>query len=71
VYPIAPLAHGQALGIALTTYRESVHIGLHADRHAVPDLDRLADAIPAALAALTDSIGETSPTGQPPNTSRR
>jgi WS/DGAT/MGAT family acyltransferase len=56
VYPIAPLAHGQALGIALSTYRETVHIGLHANRHAVPDLNRLANAIPTALAALTRSI---------------
>ncbi|WP_343870909.1 wax ester/triacylglycerol synthase family O-acyltransferase [Dactylosporangium roseum] len=55
VYPIAPLAHGQALGIALSTYRESVHIGLHADDRAVPDLDRIADGIPAALAALSGS----------------
>ncbi|GAA2341580.1 wax ester/triacylglycerol synthase family O-acyltransferase [Dactylosporangium salmoneum] len=60
VYPIAPLAHGQTLGIALSTYRASVHIGLHADHHAVPDLDRLADAIPTALAALTDSISPAS-----------
>ncbi|MFG2043676.1 wax ester/triacylglycerol synthase family O-acyltransferase [Dactylosporangium sp. NPDC048998] len=55
VYPIAPLAHGQELAIAVSTYRDSVHIGLHADHHAVPDLERVADAIPAALATLNDS----------------
>ncbi|MGI5239216.1 WS/DGAT domain-containing protein [Dactylosporangium sp. CA-139066] len=55
-YPIAPLADGQALGIALSTYGDSVHIGLYADRQALPDLNRLADAIPAALAALTGAI---------------
>ncbi|GGM69274.1 wax ester/triacylglycerol synthase family O-acyltransferase [Dactylosporangium sucinum] len=55
-YPIAPLAHGQALGIALSTYRESVHIGLHADHRAVPDLNRLANAIPTALTALAHAI---------------
>ncbi|MER7008842.1 wax ester/triacylglycerol synthase family O-acyltransferase [Dactylosporangium sp. NPDC000555] len=55
VYPIAPLAHGQELAIAVSTYRDSVHIGLHADHRAVPDLDRVADAIPAALAMLNDS----------------
>jgi hypothetical protein len=49
VYPIVPLAHGQALGIALSPYRGRVHIGLHADRQAMPDLHRLADAVPAAL----------------------
>jgi diacylglycerol O-acyltransferase / wax synthase len=55
-FPIAPLARGQALGTAMSTYRESVHIGLHTDHHVVPGLDRLADAIPTALTALTDSI---------------
>ena len=52
VYPIVPLAHGQALGIALSAYRGRVHIGLHADRRAMPDLHRLADAVPVALSAL-------------------
>ncbi|GAB3843374.1 wax ester/triacylglycerol synthase family O-acyltransferase [Dactylosporangium cerinum] len=53
VYPIAPLAHGQALGIALSTYQGSIHVGLRADPQMVPDLPRLAAAVPAALAALT------------------
>src|SRR5256885_5007019 len=52
VYPIVPLAHGQALGVALSTHQGTVHVGLHADARAVPDLDRLAEAIPAALAGL-------------------
>jgi WS/DGAT/MGAT family acyltransferase len=52
VYPIAPLAYGQALGVALSTYRGTVHVGLHANRQALPDLHRLADAVPEALATL-------------------
>ncbi|NJC73880.1 DUF1298 domain-containing protein [Planosporangium thailandense] len=52
VYPIAPLASGQALGIALSAYQGRVHVGLHADRQTLPDLRRLADAVPAALASL-------------------
>jgi hypothetical protein len=62
VYPIAPLARGQALGIALSAYQGKVHVGLHADRQALPDLRRLADAVPAALASLinaTDSFTST------------
>jgi hypothetical protein len=52
VYPIVPLAHGQAFGIALSAYRGRVHVGLYADREAVPDLNRLAAALPTALATL-------------------
>ncbi|MFF5233324.1 wax ester/triacylglycerol synthase family O-acyltransferase [Dactylosporangium sp. NPDC000521] len=53
VYPIVPLAHGQALGIALFTYQGSIHVGLRADPQMVPDLPRLAAAVPTALATLT------------------
>jgi WS/DGAT/MGAT family acyltransferase len=60
VYPIAPLARGQALGIALSAYQGQVHVGLHADRQALPDLRRLAEAVPAALAGLADADGSGS-----------
>jgi hypothetical protein len=55
VYPIAPLAHGHALGIAASSHRGTVHIGLHTNGAAVPDVDVLADAIPAALDSLRAS----------------
>ncbi|MEV0489864.1 wax ester/triacylglycerol synthase family O-acyltransferase [Streptomyces atratus] len=42
VYPMAPLARGQSLAIALSTYGGRVQIGLVADGRAVPDLERLA-----------------------------
>ncbi|MFM9373632.1 wax ester/triacylglycerol synthase family O-acyltransferase [Streptomyces sp. Da 82-17] len=54
VYPFAPLAQGQSLAVAVSTYRGNVHYGLIADAEAVPDLDRLA----AALRAEIDELGE-------------
>jgi diacylglycerol O-acyltransferase / wax synthase len=45
VYPFAPLAPGQSLAVAVSTYRGQVHYGLVADAEAVPDLDRLARAL--------------------------
>jgi WS/DGAT/MGAT family acyltransferase len=57
VYPIAPLARGQALGIALSAYQGRFHVGLHANGQTLPDLRRLADAVPAALASLTSADG--------------
>jgi WS/DGAT/MGAT family acyltransferase len=51
VYPIAPLAHGHSLGIAMSAHRGNVHIGLHGSGPAGP-LSRLANSVPAALGAL-------------------
>ncbi|MFE0510188.1 wax ester/triacylglycerol synthase family O-acyltransferase [Streptomyces sp. NPDC058964] len=45
VYPFAPLAPGQSLAVAISTYRGRVHYGLVADARAVPDLDVLARAV--------------------------
>ncbi|MCP3818736.1 wax ester/triacylglycerol synthase family O-acyltransferase [Streptomyces sp. A3M-1-3] len=55
VYPLAPLARGQSLAVAVSTYRGTVHYGLIADGEAVPDLDDLAAAITAELAALREA----------------
>lgn len=52
VYPLAPLAHGQSLAVAVSTYRGRVHYGLVADAEAVPDLDRFAAAVSAEVEAL-------------------
>ncbi|MFF2502843.1 wax ester/triacylglycerol synthase family O-acyltransferase [Streptomyces sp. NPDC058067] len=52
VYPLAPLAQGQSLAVAVSTYRGRVHYGLVADAAAVPDLDVLATGIRAELADL-------------------
>ncbi|MYS16919.1 WS/DGAT domain-containing protein, partial [Streptomyces sp. SID4982] len=45
VFPFAPLAPGQSLAVAVSTYRGRVHYGLVADARAVPDLDVLARAL--------------------------
>jgi WS/DGAT/MGAT family acyltransferase len=53
VYPLAPLARGQALAVAVSTYRGRVHYGLVADAEAVPDLDLLARALSEEVETLT------------------
>ncbi len=52
VFPYAPLAPGQSLAVAVSTYRGAVHYGLVADAESVPDLDRLA----AAFATETETL---------------
>ncbi|MEU6806201.1 wax ester/triacylglycerol synthase family O-acyltransferase [Streptomyces neyagawaensis] len=52
VYPLAPLAHGQSVAVAISTYRGSVHYGLVADAEAVPDLEVLGKAVTAELEGL-------------------
>src|SRR6185295_2179092 len=52
IYPVVPLAHGHALGVAITTYRGTAHLCVHADRQALPDLALLAGTVPVELAAL-------------------
>jgi WS/DGAT/MGAT family acyltransferase len=53
IYPMLPIAHGHALGVALCTYQDHVHIGLYANADALPDVEEFAQAIPNALADLT------------------
>jgi len=52
IYPVVPLAERQALGVAVTTYRRTAHVGLHADHDALPDLDHLGSNVSKALADL-------------------
>ncbi len=52
VYPFAPLAQGQSLAVAVSTYRGRVHYGLVADAAAVPDLEGLARALAAEVTDL-------------------
>ncbi|MGW6060561.1 wax ester/triacylglycerol synthase family O-acyltransferase [Streptomyces sp. NPDC055189] len=58
VYPFAPLARGQALAVAVSTYRGRVHFGLVADAAAVPDLDVLARSVREELAGLVEACVE-------------
>ncbi|MGW1777525.1 wax ester/triacylglycerol synthase family O-acyltransferase [Streptomyces sp. NPDC002143] len=57
VFPYAPLARGQALAVAVSTYRGQVHYGLVADAEAVPDLDRFARALTAEVETLITACG--------------
>jgi WS/DGAT/MGAT family acyltransferase len=52
VYPLAPLARGQSLAVAVSTFRGRVHYGLVADAEAVPDLDRFAKSLTAEVEEL-------------------
>jgi WS/DGAT/MGAT family acyltransferase len=56
VYPVVPLARGQAISIGLTSYNGGVYFGLNADRDAMPDVDVLAGLIEESLQELVESI---------------
>ncbi|WP_290052433.1 wax ester/triacylglycerol synthase family O-acyltransferase [Amycolatopsis solani] len=55
VYPFVPLAPRHAVGIAVATYRDSVHVGLQANGEAVPDIGSLRDAVLKSTARLLDA----------------
>ncbi len=44
-YPIVPLADGHALAIGMTTIQDRACFGLYADRRALGDVDRVAEAL--------------------------
>ena len=52
MYPVVPLAKGQAVSIGITSYDGGIFYGLNADRDAMGDVDVLADAIGASLDEL-------------------
>jgi diacylglycerol O-acyltransferase len=55
MYPVVPLAGGQAVSIGITSYDGGMHYGLNADRDAMPDVDVLAGALTDALDELRNS----------------
>ncbi|WP_414938094.1 wax ester/triacylglycerol synthase family O-acyltransferase [Amycolatopsis sp. cmx-11-51] len=55
VFPFVPLAPRQAVGIAVATYRDSVHIGLQANGAAVSDVGSLRDGVLKSAAKLLDT----------------
>ncbi|MGW1439213.1 wax ester/triacylglycerol synthase family O-acyltransferase [Streptomyces griseus] len=59
LYPMAPLARGQSLAVALSTYGGRVHVGLVADGKALPDLDRLAAAVEEEFTQLGAALTGT------------
>lgn len=57
VFPLVPLAHNQALGVAILSYNGRINFGLSGDFDAMPDLDALAEDCRAALAELAEVAG--------------
>ncbi|MFJ8134776.1 wax ester/triacylglycerol synthase family O-acyltransferase [Streptomyces sp. NPDC096013] len=57
VFPFAPLARGQSLAVAVSTFRGQVHYGLVADAEAVPDLDVFARALTEEVETLITACG--------------
>ena len=56
MYPVVPLAKGQAVSIGLTSYDGRVFYGLNADRDAMPDIDVLAGCLEESLAELVGTV---------------
>jgi len=57
MFPVVPLAKGQALAIGLTSYDGGVYYGFNADRDAMGDVEMLAGMIPESLDELISSVG--------------
>ena len=60
-YPVVPLAHNQALGIAIMSYDGRLAFGLLGDYDALPDLELLADDLRDAIAELSAAAGVPEP----------
>jgi diacylglycerol O-acyltransferase len=56
-YPVVPLAHHQALGIAIMSYDGRLGFGLLGDYDAMADLEDLADDVEAAIGSLSRAAG--------------
>ncbi|HEX6457496.1 MAG TPA: wax ester/triacylglycerol synthase family O-acyltransferase [Thermoleophilaceae bacterium] len=69
IYPMVPLAKGQALGIAIMSYNGRMNFGLLGDWDAMSDLPDLADDLQASLEDLAAAAG-VELTGPPPATLR-
>ena len=61
MYPVVPLAGGQAVSIGITSYDGAMHYGLNADRDAMTDVDVLAAALTDALDELVAAVRAGSP----------
>ena len=56
MYPVVPLAKGQAVSIGLTSYDGGVYYGLTADRDALADVDVLAGCLEESLSELLGTV---------------
>ena len=64
-YPLVPIFHNQALGIALFSYDGRLFWGFNADWDAVPDLHDLVDAVDKEFRLLVSAAGLDADTKQP------
>jgi WS/DGAT/MGAT family acyltransferase len=65
VFPMVPLAAGQALGIAIMSYHGTINFGLLADYDVLPDLDDLAADLVASIEELVMVGGAPPPAPEP------
>ena len=65
IYPMVPLARGQALGVAIMSYNGRMNFGLLGDWDAMHDLDELVDDLHTSLAELARAASVTPPTPAP------
>jgi diacylglycerol O-acyltransferase len=56
MFPVVPLAKGQALAIGLTSYDGGVYYGLNGDRDAMSDVDVLAGMVHESLDELLATV---------------
>ncbi|WP_219413117.1 WS/DGAT/MGAT family O-acyltransferase [Pseudonocardia nigra] len=56
MFPVVPLAKGQALAIGLTSYDGGVYYGFNGDRDAMPDVDVLAGMVDESLDELLATV---------------
>ena len=56
IYPVVPLAAGQAVAIGVTSYDGQVYYGLNADWDAMSDVDVLAGSLAESLDELTEAV---------------
>jgi diacylglycerol O-acyltransferase / wax synthase len=61
LYPVVPLAHRQALGIAVMSYDGHLGFGLLADYDALPELETIARELERSIAALAAAAGASTP----------
>jgi diacylglycerol O-acyltransferase / wax synthase len=59
VFPMVPLAPGQAFGVAIMSYNGVINFGLVGDYDLMHDLDDVADDFTQALRELADAAGVT------------
>jgi diacylglycerol O-acyltransferase / wax synthase len=57
MFPMVPLAPGQALGVAIMSYNGMVNFGLLGDFDLMYDLDEVTDDFADSLADLADAAG--------------